>query len=447
MILLVAAIGRFVIERPARRFVIKRARPGRAVTNSRERPMRSAILSLAAVMVAGAAHAAPLTFDDAVRLAAQTAPSIEARATDVEAARSAAIAAGRLPDPKLEFGVEGFPVSGPNAFRPSRDDFSDVRVGVMQDLPSRASRAAARERAAADIDAARIAQTGEARNVRLGAALAWIDLYYAEKKLAALDEIERALAPLRNAAPSEVESGALRPASALQPDQLFAELSDRRADLVSAVAKARAELVRWTGDPQAEVAGAPPDAEVDPTALRAGLDRLPMLTAYDAMERQADADVDAARAGKQPDWSVELAYQHRDPAFGDMVMALATVRLPLFASTRQDPIIAARAETASRVRIDREAERRALEAQLDADLADHAMHHDRLRRAVDTLVPLAKRLADLETASYAAKTASLADVLQALLALAEAKVDALDREADVVRDGVRINLTYGTAAQ
>ena len=406
--------------------------------------MRSAWLFAASALLADSAHAAALAYDVALHLADQTAPILRARAADVRAARASAIAAGRLPDPKIEFGVEGFPISGPNAGHPERDDFSDARVGVMQDLPNGARRRSARERANADISAAEVGRAAAARDVRLGAGLAWIDLHYAERRLAALDEIDRALAPLRSAAPSQLASGALRPAQTLEPEQLTAALGDRRADLVAAVAKARADLVRWTGDPQAEVSGEPPVDPVDPAALRAGLDQLPALTAYDAMGRQADADVDAARADKHADWSWELAYQHRDPRFGDMVMVQATVSLPLFASTRQDPTIAARAETAGRVRIEREAARREMAAALDASLADHAMHHDRLRRALEILVPLAERRADMERASYGAGTASLADVLQAFLALAEARIDAIDREADVVRDGARIVLTYGS---
>jgi outer membrane protein, heavy metal efflux system len=409
--------------------------------------MRLAWLLTVSALCAGGATAAPLTFDAALKLANQSAPSLQAKATGVRAAQSSSIAAGRLPDPKLEFGTEGFPVSGPNAGRPERDDFSDLRLGVMQDMPSGAKRGAARERAAADIGAAEVARTAEAREVRLNTALAWIDLYYAERRLAALDEIDRALVPLRRAAPSQLASGAMRPAQTLDPERLTATLGDRRADLIAAVAAARAALTRWTGDDPAEVAGDPPDYAIDPVALHAGLDQLPALAAYDAMGRQADADVDAAKADKHSDWSWELAYQHRDPKFGDMVMAQATVSLPLFAATRQDPIIAAREETASGVRIEREAARRELLAALDASLANHAMHHDRLHRALDTLVPLAKRRADLETASYAAGTASLSDVLQAFLALAEVRTDLVDRQADVARDGARIVLTYGSDDQ
>lgn len=409
--------------------------------------MRPAWVIIALTMFAVTARAAPLTYDAALRLADQTAPSLQARAADVRSTQRAAVAAGRLPDPRLEFGVEGFPVSGPLAFHPSADDFSDVRLGVTQDVPNGAKRQAARERAAADIAAAEVGQTGEARDVRLNTALAWINLYYAERRLAALDDIDRALAPLRQTAASRLASGAARPGETLEPEQWTAALADRRAGLVAEIGRARAELIRWTGDPQAEVVGDPPDYNIDPVALRAGLLQLPALTAYDAMERQAGADVDAAKADKHPDWSFELAWQHRDPRFGDMVMAQATVSLPLFASTRQDPIIDARVETASRVRLEREAKLRELEAALEASLADHVMHHEQLARASGTLVPLAKQRADLETASYGAGTATLSDVLSALLALAEAQTAVVDHQAEVARDGATIALTYGNDAQ
>ena len=409
--------------------------------------MRSAWSLALLALLANAAQAAALTYSAALKLAEVSAPDLQARGADIRAARSSAIAAGRLPDPKLAFGVEGFPVSGPFAGRPGSDDFSDLRVGVIQEVPNGAKRRSARERAATDIGAAQTRQIAQAREIRLTTALAWLDLFYAERRLAALDEIDKALAPLRDAAPSQLASGALRAAETLEPQQLTAVLGDRRADLVAAVASARARLARWTGDRDAEVAGDAPDFPINAAALHAGLDKLPALAVFDAMGRQADADVDVAKAEKHSDWTWELAYQHRDPRFGDMVMVQATVSLPLFASTRQDPIIAARVETAGRVRLEREAARREVLAGLDTGLADHAMHHDRLHRALETLVPLARRRADLEIAGYAAGTSTLSNVLQAFLAFAEARIDAIDRDADVARDAVRIVLTYGSEPQ
>jgi outer membrane protein TolC len=408
--------------------------------------MRLLLTLASTTLIAGAAQAASLSFDDALRLS-QAAPSLEARGADVAAARSSAIAAGRLPDPKLSVGLGNFPISGPPAGTVNGDSMTMATLGVSQEVPNGAKRAAARARAEADIEAARSSQAAEARTVRLSTALAWVDLYYAKRRLAALDEVERAIAPLRTSAPSQLAAGAARPGQTLEGEQQAAALADRRAELVAALAKARAELARWTGDPNAEVAGDPPAYAIDPVALRAGLETLPVIGAYDAMGRQAQADLASARADKRPDWSWDLTYQRRDPMFGDMVSIGASVGLPLFGKTRQDPIIAARASAASRVGYEREATRRALVAALDADLADHAMHHERLTRARSTLEPLAARKADLETASYAAGSASLEDVLSAFMALAETKIDIIDRDADVLRDAVRIVLTYGSPAQ
>lgn len=408
--------------------------------------MRPAWLFVASALLAGAARAAPLTFEAAVQRAEADAPSLAAKSLDVAAAQSSAVAAGRLPDPKLRLGLDNFPISGPPAWRFGPESMTMATIGLMQDVPNGAKRKAARDRAAADIGAAQMSERIETRSVRVAAALAWIDLHYAKRRLAALDAVDRTLVSLREAAPAQFAAGAIRPAQALEVDQLTAALGDRRAELTAAVAKARAELVRWTGDSTADVAGDLPSFDVDPVRLRAGLEAVPALAAFDALERQADADLAAAKADKRPDWSWDLAYQHRDPRWGEMVSVGATVSLPLFAARRQDPVIAARATTANRVRLDREAARRELAAALETDLADLVRLHERLGRAEATLVPLAKRRVDLETASYAAGSAGLADVLQAFLSLADADIDRLDREAETARATVRIALTYGTDA-
>jgi hypothetical protein len=53
-----------------------------------------------------AAFAEPLTFDAAIERASRDAPSIRAGEAEVEATRSASVAAGRLPDPTLNLGLD-----------------------------------------------------------------------------------------------------------------------------------------------------------------------------------------------------------------------------------------------------------------------------------------------------------------------------------------------------
>lgn len=408
---------------------------------------RATLLALAAAGLTGvaSAQAEPLTFEAALARAASDAPDLRASALGVEAARAAVVAAGRLPDPNLKFGLDGFPVTGPMAGRFGEDDFTALRVGVEQELPSRARRRAERSLAEAAIGVAVADDASALREVRIAAGLAWIDLYYSDRKLAAVDEVLAALQPLWDAAPSAVASGADRPAMALAPIQLKAALDDRRSRLVAEREAARAALTRWTGDPAPTTDGAPPSDAPDPEALRRGLEVLPMLKAYEAEDRRAQGELDLARAGRRPDWSIEASYQRRDPAFGDMVSVGASVRLPLFQGQRQEPLIAARSADARRVAAEREAARRRLEADLQRDLAQHATDHDQWTRTRDVVLPAVVQQSDLETAAYAAGRIGLTEIVQAFTAVANARLDALDKEATVMRHVAEITLTYGSA--
>jgi len=283
----------------------------------------------------------------------------------------------------------------------------------------------------------------ERRNVRVATALAWIDLAYAERRLATLDQLVAGLKDLWSAQPAAVTSGSARPASGLEPARLRAVFEDRRSELVAAVAKARAELTRWTDEPSPSAAGDMPHFEIDAAALRAGLGRHPSLLAAEAEQRKAETGVSAARAATRPDWSFDLSYGRRDPRFGDLLSVGATVSLPLFKGSRQEPIITARLADRNRAQVEREDRRRALVAALEGDLADHVMHHDQWQRAVTVLVPTAEQRAHLEVTSYGAGRASFDDVRMALTDLADARLAALEREAMTARDGARIQLTYG----
>ena len=395
-----------------------------------------------ALALPGVLHAEPLTFVAALQRAARGAPTLQASEAGVEAKRAAAIAAGRLPDPTLSVGIDNFPVSGPPAFSFSRDSMTMARIGFEQAFPNPAKRRAQRGRAQAEIGVAQAGLAVEAQNVRLAAALAWVDLYFARRRLAQLQGLDESLGELHSTVTARLASGSARPSQALEPEQLRAAVNDRRSEIAAEVAKGQSRLAQLTDDPEADVAGNPPVLAVDGAGLRAGLASLPRLQALDAEARAADADITLARADKRPDWRVGTSYGRRDPAYGDMVSVTLGIDLPFFSGRRQNPLIAARESEASRARLMREAGARDLLAALDGDLADHAMHHQRLMNARNTLVPLARRRAKLDMASYAAGKLDLGSALLTTLALAEAEVDALSREADVARDAIRINFTY-----
>lgn len=387
-------------------------------------------------------HAEPLTFDAALQRAQSEAPSLKGREAGVTAAQSAAIAADRLPDPTLDVGIRDFPVTGPDAGRFNRDDFTMTTIGVSQQFINPAKRRARAERAGADIGIAEAGVLVETRNIRLETALAWVDLYYAERQLDQLKLLDESLGDLQSTVTARLTSGSARPSQSLEPDQLRAQVSDRRIALVAEAAKARARLSRYTGDPDSSVVGAPPEPTINRAALLAGLGDLPSLRALDAQTAAMDAETRLSRADKTPDWKVSATYGRREPNFGDLFSVGVSIDLPLFGRKRQDPRIAARASEAERARFDRLAGEREAIAALEGDLAEHAMHHARMENARDNLVPLARKRAKLDFDSYGAGTVDLGTALLATLMVAEAEVDLLVREAEVARDAIRINITY-----
>ena len=213
--------------------------------------------------------AAPLTFDAALERAAADAPSLRGSAAGVEAAQSAAIAADRLPDPTLDIGIRDFPVTGPDAGSLNRDNFTMTTIGVSQQFVNPAKRLARAERASAEIGIAQADVQVEARSVRLQTALAWVDLYYAGRRLEQLKLLDESLGDLQSTVNSRLASGSARPSQALEPDQLRAQVNDRPTVLITEMAKARAALARFTGDPDPQVAGAPPALTVNPARLKA----------------------------------------------------------------------------------------------------------------------------------------------------------------------------------
>jgi len=403
----------------------------------------AATMLSASVALPAKVQAEPLTYEAALARAAASAPSLKARAASIEAARSSAIAADRLPDPTLDFGIRDFPVTGPNAGSFTRDDFTMTTIGLSQQFPNLAKRHARAARASADLSITEASGLIEGRRVRLETALAWVDLYFGERRLKQLDHLTESLDDLQATVAARLASGSARPSQALEPSQLRAAVADRRAEMTAVIAQARARLARYTGDPAPDVTGDPPMLDIDGDRLKAGIDGLPALRALDASVVAADADVRLARANKRPDWRVSASYGRRDPRFGDLASVGVSIDLPLFAGRRQNPKIAASASMAEAARLDREAGQRELAAALDADLVDHTMHHERWRNARETLVPLALRRAELDRDSYAAGKLDLGTALLSTLALAEAEVETLNRETEVARDAVRITITYG----
>ena len=408
----------------------------------------SLVAGLAASVLALPSLAAALTLDEALQLAENNAPSLTAQDAKIQAASSAAIPAGELPDPKLLLGVQNYPIGGPDRWSIDQDFMTMRMVGVSQEMPNSAKRKARIEVADAAIDRAAAERRVERLKVRQATALAWINSYSVERKDALFQDFYKENRLLADTVRAQIAGGRAQPADAVTPKQEAAQLEEQQDDLIRQRAQARAALKRWIG-PAAndKPVGSLPEWPVEASDYSHKLQHHPELAAFAPMTREAQAKVREAEAEKQSDWSWEVDYQNRGRQFGDMVSVQFSWDLPLFPDSRQNPKIAAKHAELNQLEAEREALSRKRTQQLEDELADYERLNRAVRRTQDSLLPLAKEKVELSMASYRAGKGDLNSVVAARRELIEARLKQIDVEEQRALTSARLYFAYGESAQ
>ncbi|MBT9524702.1 MAG: TolC family protein [Rhizobacter sp.] len=389
---------------------------------------------------------AELSFEQATLLAREQAPVLAAQRSAVAGAQAAQPAATTLPDPRLSVGVDNLPLSGADRLSLTRDFMTMQRVGLMQEVPNRAKREARASAAQARV-AREQAMLGLTRlAVQREAGLAWLAVYFAERRLGELKALDHENRVLLDTLGPRIAAGRAMPSDQLMAQQERLALADRRDDALRDVAKARASLRRWVGARADEpLAGEPPQPQVDAAAVRAGLHRHAELAPYDAARAMAQADADEAGAERRGDWAWELVYSRRGAQYGDMLSFQVSLDLPWQKGQRQQPQLLAKLREVDRVEAEREEllrrHREDLEGQL-AELQALDAQHARLQSSGQALA--AERVA-LAMASYQAGRGDLAAVLAARREAVETGLRLI--ELDLQRAALRVRLTTLNAEQ
>jgi len=406
------------------------------------------VVGLAASVLALPSFAAALTLDEALRLAENNAPSLTAQDARIQAASSAAIPAGELPDPKLLLGVQNYPIGGPDRWSLDQDFMTMQMVGVRQEMPNGDKRKARIEVADAAVDRAAAERRVERLKVRQSTALAWISSYSIERKDALFQDFYKENRLLSDTVRARIAGGRAQPADAVTPKQEAAQLAEQQDDLILQRAQARAALKRWIG-PAAndKPVGSLPEWPVDTSSYSHQLQHHPELAAFAPMTREAQARVREAESEKQSDWSWELDYQHRGRQFGDMVSVQFSWDLPLFPDARQNPKIAARHAELNQLEAEREALSREHTQQLENQLADYERLNRAVHRNQESLLPLAKEKVELSMASYRAGKGDLDAVVSARRELIEVRLKQIDVEEQRALTSARLYFAYGEASQ
>lgn len=395
-----------------------------------------------AAMPALAADGGPLSLVEALQIGERGSPRLAAQGAALAAAEELVPRAGQLPDPKLRFGIDNLPVSGPDRFQYNTDSMTMRRIGLMQEFPNGEKRRLRESRAARERDVEAASLAAQRAGVQREVALAWLELYYARQARAPLTDLAKELQLQLDTISAAISAGRQTTGDALALRGAVEAAQDRIIEQDRAVERARFALAAWLPADAARPLADPPDAsrfERAPAALLADLRQHPDQRVYAEREALARTDLALAASAKKLDWSVELLYGQRAPAYDNMITLMVSVDLPWEAEKRQDRDAAAKRLLAEQAGAQAEEARRTLEAELQGTYADWQTAGVRVSRFEKLLLPLARERVAAALATYRGGRGELATVLDARRAETEARLGFLQTQLERARAWAKLN--------
>ena len=415
----------------------------RAATERVAALLALATLILVAVPVSGAD--APLTLAEAQRLAVERSRMLAGQDSAVIASREMAVAAGQLPDPMLKLGVDNLPVDTSDRFSLTRDFMTMRQIGVMQEITRSDKRQARADRFEREAEKTLTERQATVAAIQRNTALAWLDRYYAEAMATVVAEQSREARAEIEAAEGAYRAGRGNLADVLAARASLVGLDDRASELGRKVRAARIALARWVGSSADASLAAKPALDAirfDPAALETDIVHHPELAVLAKKEDVAAAEVRVAQANKKPDWSIEVTYSQRGPAYSNMISVGVSVPLQWDQRNRQDREIAAKLAMLDQARAEREDMVRAHTAEVRAMIAEWENDRERSGRYQRELLPLAAERTQATLGAYRGAKASLTDVLLARRNEIEVRMQVLQLEMDTARLWAQLNFLF-----
>lgn len=391
-----------------------------------------ALLLVAAVPCAAGAQAPGDTLDLAAAIAAARThnPRIAGAAAEVAAAGARIGPAGAWADPTLTLGAMNYMLPG---LSPRRDPMSMNQLTVMQMLPVNGALGSRRD--AARADSARLAYERDALGIEIEHEVRtrYLELYHTDRALETLARTLGALRDLAAIASAMYAVGTVTQADVVRAQMAITRMHQQIADTELQRYAAAAALNALMGRPgespvvlrasgATEAHGGelhaldlpgPPSLDALVALADAGNPELAGLRAALTGARAAET---AARRMRFPDVGVGLSYGQR---FGmnDMLSAMVTVSVPVFARSRQQPwreeALAMRTVSEERLR----AARLAIRSGLATARAEAETARGQVALYRGTLVPQAEASYEASLAAYRVGRVDFLTVLDARMAL------------------------------
>jgi outer membrane protein TolC len=281
--------------------------------------------------------------------------------------------------------------------------------------------------------------------VRTDVAIAWYDRLYAWRTEQLLQGLADEIAMQQRATEAQVSSGKASAADVLTTRAMLVQARDRVLTAHRQQQAATAKLARWLGEdasrPPVDDAALPSDAEVA-TLPEHDLHNIPHLRVLAGQADVADAEVKVAEQNRSPNWSWEVSYAQRGPAYSNMISVGVSVPLPIARGDRQDRELAARLAQRDQARELLEDARRRHRSEFSAMRIEWQALRERQRQLESALLPVTRQRIEAVLAAYGSGQQNLSAVLEARRAEVDARIQILELERDAARVWAQLRHTY-----
>ncbi|SFH63413.1 Outer membrane protein TolC [Collimonas sp. OK307] len=420
-------------------------------------PVRNAVLrffvksSLAALagwlMLAANVYAveAPLTLAEAQRRAVERSRQLTAQDYSIAAARDMAVAAGQLPDPVLQVGIDNVPVTGRDRGNLNTDFMTQRRVGVMQEITRSDKRRLRSDVFELEAQKTLAEKKAATATIERDTALAWLELYYANAMAAVVAEQgEQAKLEIQSA------EGAYRAGRGNQTDVIaardaLAKFDDRASEIRRRVRNANTMLARWIGNVSGVSLADKPVTDtvrVNPAMLDDTIAHHPQMVVLAKQIAVAETQAKIAKANEKADWSVEVSFQQRAAPFSNMVSVGLSIPLQWDRENRQDRELSSKLAQVEQAKAEREEMLRANMAKIRTQVDEWQNDRERYARYEHELIPLANQRTLAAITAYSGGKTSLADVLAARRNVIDVRIQALQLATETDRLWAQLNFLF-----
>ena len=382
-----------------------------------------------------------LSLAETIQLATQNQPLLQSLDDAAASSREASIAEAQLPDPKIKFGVTNLPVTNSNALRLDREDMTMVNVGFAQNMTPLKKREVASNRQLAVADQFATEQVATARSIERDAALAWLDVYEAQRKMELYQRLIDNMIAERKVLAASISSGNAKTSDVLGVDTNISITKEKRIFALRDERKARAALARWIGKSASRPISTELPAmtnKLNHDTTQQKIERHPLLKNAFQSEKVAQYAVDSAQANLERSWGWEVGYGKRFNGHSDMISFEISIDLQLDRVNRQDRRTAEKLVLVERVRKLTEDRRRQLSSELESAMADAEAAEALENESRTQLIPNAQAKLSIAQAGYKSGMQTIADVWKARRSVIDIELDRLSILTDKQRAAVRI---------